>query len=468
MKYPPGDSERLCSIIIRTKNEERWINACLTAVYKQTYKNIEVIVVDNESQDRTIAKAQKFPITKLISIEKYLPGAALNAGIRASSGDYIVCLSAHCIPVNESWLSNLVEALDENESFAGVYGRQVPMSFTSSADKRDLLLIFGLDRKIQEKDSFFHNANSILRRSLWNAVPFDEEITNIEDRIWGQQMIDLDLKLVYEPSASVYHHHGIHQDGNVERCENVVRIIQSMQNSLSSVGEIHPNNLEIIALIPLRGNSWCIGDYPQMRYTVAAAKDSAFIGRVIVATDSDETARLAESLGAECPFLRSEDLSMDYVGMESVCRDAIDHLERQGVYPDLVVILEETFPFRERRLIDSMIEHTLERGFDSVVAARREIGSIWQENESTGFDRLDSGDVPRQYKEKSYVGSRGLCCVTRPEFLRQGNILGNNIGLFETDFQLAFFEVRDERSREIAGRLLESGFLNGVAGSSDV
>ena len=82
-----------CSIIIRTKNEERWINSCLSAVYEQTYKNIEVIIVDNNSSDRTIDNAKEFPVDKIINITDYLPGKSLNLGINEASGDYIVCLS---------------------------------------------------------------------------------------------------------------------------------------------------------------------------------------------------------------------------------------------------------------------------------------------------------------------------------------------------------------------------------------
>ena len=145
-----------CSIIIRTKNEERWINSCLSAVYEQTYKNIEVIIVDNNSSDRTIDNAKEFPVDKIINITDYLPGKSLNLGINEASGDYIVCLSGHCIPVNNFWLESLVNAIDENDNYAGVYGRQEPMSFSTSSDKRDLLLTFGLDRRVQEQDSFFH------------------------------------------------------------------------------------------------------------------------------------------------------------------------------------------------------------------------------------------------------------------------------------------------------------------------
>ena len=137
-----------CSIIIRTKNEERWVVPCLKAVYAQTYKNFEVVIVDNESSDKTVEKTKIFKGIKYVNIKDYLPGKSLNAGIQASSGDYIVCLSAHCIPVNNLWLEGLVTMLEEDDNYAGVYGRQEPMSFSSPGDKRDLLLVFGLDKKI--------------------------------------------------------------------------------------------------------------------------------------------------------------------------------------------------------------------------------------------------------------------------------------------------------------------------------
>ena len=449
----------LCSVIIRTKNEERWISSCLSSVFMQTYKNFEVIIVDNESTDRTLEKAQKFPIKNVVSISKYLPGASLNTGIRASSGEFIVCLSGHCIPVDEYWLEHLVATIEESDDYAGVYGRQEPMAFSSSADKRDLLLVFGLDRRVQEKDSFFHNANSILRRSLWDQIPFDDFVTNIEDRIWGQEMLNRDLKLVYEPEASVYHYHGIHQDGNSERCNNVVRIIENMQDTVQRNGRIDPHQLEIVALIPVKGKDWLIGDQHQMVFTISAAKASKYISRIVVATDDEETARIAQSLGAECPFLRSENLSMDYVGIETVLKDANHHLEETGIYPDLIVSLEVTFPFREQRLIDEIVEHALDEGFDTVIAARRENGSIWQENDVAGFNRLDSGDVPRKFKEKSLIGLRGLCCVTHTEFIRQERLFGNKVGLFEVDSQLSALEVRDQSSRELAAQLLQNSAL---------
>ena len=95
------------SIIIRTKNEERWISNCLEKIYNQNYDNFEVIVADNCSIDKTVIKAKKYPI-KLINIKNFYPGKAINDAIKISTGEIIVCLSAHCIPVNNDWLKKLV------------------------------------------------------------------------------------------------------------------------------------------------------------------------------------------------------------------------------------------------------------------------------------------------------------------------------------------------------------------------
>ena len=120
----------MISIIIRTKNEERWIGHCLKSIFNQTIKDFEVILVDNQSTDGTVEKAKKYPI-KLVSIDKYLPGKALNIGINNSCGDILVFISGHCIPEKNDWLEKIISDLAK-EDVAGVYGRQVPISSSSA------------------------------------------------------------------------------------------------------------------------------------------------------------------------------------------------------------------------------------------------------------------------------------------------------------------------------------------------
>ena len=69
------------SIIVRTKNEERWIGHCLKAIYEQDYPSFEVILVDNNSTDNTLEIAKRFPIKKFLNIDKFVPGKAIDLGV---------------------------------------------------------------------------------------------------------------------------------------------------------------------------------------------------------------------------------------------------------------------------------------------------------------------------------------------------------------------------------------------------
>jgi len=341
------------SIIVRSKNEERWITPCLKAVFQQTYKDFEVILVDNKSTDKTLEKARQFQV-KIVEIDHYLPGKAINAGIEASQGEYIAILSAHCIPKGPDWLANLVRNLDEdnNAEVAGVYGRQEPLSFTNDLDKRDLLITFGLDRRVQVKDSFFHNANSLVRRSVLETIPFDGTVTNIEDRIWGKQVIDAGLKIAYEPEASVYHYHGIHQGADPKRARNVVRIMESIQDEDRLAANVNKLDLNIVAIITAKGDPVVFCGRPLIEYAIARARESAHLKRIIVATDSEKTRQVALAAGAEVPFLRPESLSEKGVGVEAVLAHTLGQLEAQSDFPDVVVYLSILQPFRPVGLIE--------------------------------------------------------------------------------------------------------------------
>lgn len=447
--------DKLVSIIIRTKDEERWISQCLRAVFSQNYKNFEVIIVDNESSDKTIEKAQTFKIAEVITCTDYRPGKALNAGIRKSNGDYIVCLSGHCIPVNSNWLGNLLRNFDD-PNVAGVYGRQEPMSFTSDADKRDLALVFGLDKRSQSKDTFFHNANSMIRMDKWVETPFDEMVTNIEDRVWAKRVLSMGQKIVYEPEASVYHYHGIHQNGDVERCANVVRILESMHPGYGYKA-IEINNLNIVALIPVRGSIEYLNDKPLLAYTIDRVRESKYVKKVVVSTDNKELASLAVNLGAEVPFIRDLDFSKEHVNLAQVLKYSLSKMEEAKIFPDIVISLEITFPFRPKGLLDEMIIQLAQNGFDSVVAARRENRAIWKERDEE-IVQLDEGLMPRQLKDPTFIELRGVGCVTHPEFLRNGQLLGRKIGIYEVNNPYSHIEVRSHDELKMVSPLVHQWF----------
>ena len=430
------------SIIVRTKNEERWIAQCLSAIGKQSYENREIILVDNDSSDKTIQIASKFNVKHVNyhSEDGFKPGRAINLGIEASDGEFIVIISGHCIPTNNKWLETLLKNIGDDE-VAGVYGRQEPLSFTSNLDKRDLAITFGLDKKIQQKDPFFHNANSAITRSTWEKFPFDNECTNIEDRIWGLEVIKAGKKIVYEPVASVFHHHGIHHGQNEGRANNIVRIMDSLTN-----GKDKPqnhNNLNIAAFIPIRGDLIHIGDRYLLKHTIDRIIGIEMVNEIVVATDSVKTAEIAKILGATQIIMRPSELSEAYVGVAEVIKFTLDEYEKTNPEIDLIVFLEETYPFRTKVDIEGMINALLNQGSDSLIAVTDERKGCWFKDEEKVTPIIEQNFMPRNLDSKGISTAQiGYCTLLRPQYVRFGDILGPDVALFNISKSINCIEIR--------------------------
>jgi rhamnosyltransferase len=440
------------SIIIRAKNEERWIGHCLSAVFNQTYRDFEVIFVDNKSTDKTVDKASQFPIEHVITVDDFLPGKAINMGVEMSKGKYIANLSAHCVPTTVNWLDDLVRNLDEDEEeiIAGVYGRQEPLEFTHDLDKRDLFITFGLDKRVLIKDTFYHNANSLTRRSVLDLIPFSDTVTNIEDIVWAREVINEGYRIIYEPEASVYHHHGIHQSGDTKRAKNIINIIESItKNGNNSVNKL---NNSIVAIIPTKDEPINFCGRPLIEYTLKSAQHSKYVKEIIVSTDNEEMKNISQKSGAQVPFLRPQELSAPDVGILDVLKYSLEQLENIKIFPDIIAYLSISSPFRPANLIDDMIELLLKRDFDTVIAGFPFYKPCWTQRNGE-MVRIDQGFSPRAIKEPMHIGYAGLACITYPEFIRMGQMMGKNIGILEIVDSYSTIELKTPADTELAAKV---------------
>lgn len=224
---PPARSAIDIAVVIRTKNEAAWLPQTLPAVLSQTLLPKEIVIVDNDSTDETREIAEQFRIPVVpISDEQFTFGRALNRGIARTTAPWFVSLSAHCVPVDNRWLEALAWHCAD-PFVAGVYGRQEPMADSTDFDKRDLWTTFGVEPRLQRgRDDFFHNANALIRREVWTQIPFDESLNGVEDRDWAKKVLADGYVIHYEPAASAYHKHGIHQGRNEARARRVAKVIE--------------------------------------------------------------------------------------------------------------------------------------------------------------------------------------------------------------------------------------------------
>lgn len=458
------------SLIIRTYNEEKWIGECLRGAVDQTVKDFEVVLVDNNSTDKTVEKARNIhPDLTLVHVEDYLPGKALNKGIRESTGDFFVCLSAHCIPVDENWLETLRANFEEHDDVAGVYGRQVPTESSDPIDKRDLIRTFGPEKRIHTQDSFFHNANSMVRRDVWDEHPFDEEVTNIEDQIWAGEVLDEGYKTVYEPGAAVYHHHGIDQGNDPERTRSVVR---TMEDNLTDrvdgmipnldMNPFDPTELDIVSFIPVRQKAASTVDTNEalIKETVDALQQAEYVDDTFVSTDSEHIAANAGEWGVTNTFIRPSELSARDINVLEVYRYTLEQLEAHDRYPDLVVTADITHPFRPTGFIDDIIRYLIKNGYDTVIPAYPENRPSWIERNGE-LQQLNDASL-RQKRDPVQIGLLSLGTVMRPNTLREKDRLTGNLGIYEVDNSLAMIEIRErddlkrwEKLRELQNKLVK-------------
>ncbi len=177
----------LVSVIIATKNEERNIEFCLRSVLAQTYpkEDIEIIVVDNYSPDRTVEiinELQKEFASLNLKVFNRGPerSAQRNYGVWQSQGKYILYLDAD-MELGEKVIEECAERVENNKEIVGLY---IPEKITGES----------FWSKVRNFERSFYDGTVIdavrfvRREKFLEAGGFDEKLYACED--W-----DLDKRL---------------------------------------------------------------------------------------------------------------------------------------------------------------------------------------------------------------------------------------------------------------------------------
>ncbi len=207
------------AIIIRTKNEEKWVGECLRRLRRQTYWDFEILVVDSGSMDRTLEIARRFDARILqIPPEDFSYPYALNYGCeRAQATKYLVMLSAHSLPLSDTWIADGISGFVDGRVM-GVYGGIIALPDGSVWEKilwnklRNIFRDRFRARTIIEKDSMgvLGFTNAVIRRDLWDAHHFDERYgAGGEDGEWARYWFSRGYRAVKSAKFFVYHSHGL-------------------------------------------------------------------------------------------------------------------------------------------------------------------------------------------------------------------------------------------------------------------
>lgn len=146
------------------------------------------------------------------------------------------------------------------------------------------------------------------------------------------------------------------------------------------------NNKRFLAIITARSGSKGLKDKnimdlngkPMMAYTIEAAHRSGIFDDVIVSTDSQQYAQIAEDCGADVPFLRPDELATDQSSSTDVLLYTLDQLKQLGKEYDYFVLLQPTSPLRTSEDISNAVKLLFEKEGDSIVSVcEAEHSPLW-------------------------------------------------------------------------------------------
>jgi glycosyltransferase involved in cell wall biosynthesis len=188
--------EPLVSVIIPTYNSKKTLSKCLSSLKNQSYKNIEIIVVDNFSKDETVEIAKNYGAKVFqVNAERAM---AKNFGLKKAEGKY-VCFIDSDMELTKDVIKESVELIERSERVGGVVipERSVGTSFW--------VVVRNFERSFYT--STYVESARFFRKDLAEKVGgFDESVILFEESTLPQKIKKLGYNVEVRINAEILHH----------------------------------------------------------------------------------------------------------------------------------------------------------------------------------------------------------------------------------------------------------------------
>lgn len=212
--------EEKLTVIIPNYNGKHFMRPCLDSLKNQTYKNFDILIVDNASSDGSIAYLAKYyPDIKIISLNKnYGFSKAVNEGIKNSNTPYILLLN-NDTTVDPRFIEEMLNAIQISPRIFSVSSKMIQMYHPEQIDSAGdfyTVLGWGFGRgKDHPSTQYTKNSSvfsacagaAIYRRSVFNLIGYFDELhfAYLEDIDVGYRARIYGYLNTYCPTAKVFH-----------------------------------------------------------------------------------------------------------------------------------------------------------------------------------------------------------------------------------------------------------------------
>jgi GT2 family glycosyltransferase len=212
----------LISVIIPNYNGEKTLEQCLTAATSIKHEAVEIIVVDDYSEDRSREIIRRFPCTLIESSSHGGASRARNIGAKQASGDILFFTDADCLLQRDtlSQLRNMLSAADSNTVIGGTYTPQ-PHDLNFFSRFQSVFINYCETRNSTQPDYIATHAMAINTDLFHRSGGFAEDLWPIlEDVEFSHRLRRSGVTLVMQPTIQVQH---IFNFSLLKSCRNAAR-----------------------------------------------------------------------------------------------------------------------------------------------------------------------------------------------------------------------------------------------------
>jgi glycosyltransferase involved in cell wall biosynthesis len=191
------DNPPCVSFCIPTLNNEDTLDRCLNSISNQDYPDIEIIIVDGYSKDKTIEIAKKY--TDKIYFDGGRLGSARQTGVEHSTGQILALFDSDIIIPHKKWLLNALRYFNYSNKVSTVW----PTNVAPPNGSLTARLYFNhwkvvIEDRIKKKRGLFGGGNALfLRKCIEKIGGIDRSIHWGEDFDWAQKLKDCGYQVVF-------------------------------------------------------------------------------------------------------------------------------------------------------------------------------------------------------------------------------------------------------------------------------
>ena len=185
------------SFCIPTFNNEDTLDKCLSSVINQEYPDIEIIIVDGYSKDKTIEIAKKY--TNKIYFDDGLLGSARQTGVENSTGQILALFDSDIIIPHKNWLINAIKYFNYSNNVSTVW----PVNVAPPNGSLTVRLYFNhwkviIEDRIKNKRGLYGGGNALfLRKSIEEIGGIDKTLHWGEDFDWALKLKERGYQVIF-------------------------------------------------------------------------------------------------------------------------------------------------------------------------------------------------------------------------------------------------------------------------------